>query len=165
MKKTLIILITLFIVSTTAYSQIKIGVINAQEIIQKTKKGQHIQRELESLQKNKQLEIERIEENLKKLQKDLSSPALSSDRREELSKEMVTKKENYNRLVQDAQKEVQMESQKALMSLQSEIMPEISDYGRNNGFTIIFDMTSSGIAYFDQTIDITNDIVNLIDAR
>ncbi|MCP4216899.1 MAG: OmpH family outer membrane protein, partial [bacterium] len=37
--------------------------------------------------------------------------------------------------------------------------------GKAKGFTLILDMTSSGIAYFDQAIDITADVIKAVDAK
>ncbi|MCP5107924.1 MAG: OmpH family outer membrane protein [bacterium] len=165
MKKSFILILTILTLSVFVFSEIKIGVINAQEIVQKTKKGNKIQKKLEGMQKQKQQQIETVQNDLKKLQKELSSPALNRDTREKKAREMEDKKIKYNRLIQDAQKEMQQASIKELQALQDEIMPLIQQLGQQKGFTVVFDMTSSGIAYFDKTIDITADVIKAVDAK
>jgi outer membrane protein len=165
MKKSLTLIFTILVLSVFVFSEVKIGVINAQDIIAKTKKGNEVQKKLEGLQNDSQQKVESLENDIKQLQKDLASPALNNDTREKKTREMEDKRISYNRLVQDAQKTIQEESQKELMALQREIMPLIQQIGETKGFTLILDMASSGIAYFDKTIDITDEVVKAVDAK
>lgn len=165
MKKSLILLITLLTLSVFAFSEVKIGVINAQEVIQKTKKGNAIQNKLEGLQKKKQQEIEGLKQSIEKLQKELASPALNQDTREKKTREMEDLRIRFNRVLQDAQKELQQKSQEEMMKLYKEIMPLIRELGKAQGFTLILDWGSAGIAYFDETIDITAEVIKVVDAK
>ncbi|MCP4146559.1 MAG: OmpH family outer membrane protein [bacterium] len=165
MKKTFIFVFTMLSLSLFVFSQVKIGVINAQEILQKTKKGVTIQKKLEGLQKKKQTEIEKLQNEIKTLSKDLGVPALSAEAREKKGRQLEDKKITYNRVLQDAQKEMQMKSQQELMNLQKEILPIIAELGKAKGYTLVLDMASSGIAYFDQGIDITAEVIKAVDAK
>lgn len=165
MKKSFTLIFTILILSVFVFAEVKIGVINAQDIIVKTKKGNEVQKKLEGLQTDAQQKVEALQNDIKQLQKDLASPALNNDTREKKTREMEDKRVSYNRLVQDAQKTIQEESQKELMALQREIMPIIQQIGQAKGFTLILDMASSGIAYFDKTIDVTDEVVKAVDAK
>jgi len=165
MKKSLILVFTILTLSFFMFSEVKIGVINAQEIIAKTKKGINVQKKLENLQKSKQQQLEGLQNVLKQLQKDAVSPALNAETREKKKREFEDKQIQYKRQLQDAQKDMSEATQKELAALQTEIMPLIQEIGKNKGFTLILDMTGSGIAYFDQAIDITNDVVKAVDAK
>jgi outer membrane protein len=165
MKKSFILIFTLLTLSLFVFSEVKIGVINAQEIIEKTQKGKKVQVKLENLQKQKQQQLEGMQKTIVQLQKELESPALNRDTREKKTRELEDKRIDYNRFIQDTQKEMQAKSQQELMNLQKEIMPLIQQIGKAKGFTIIFDMTSSGIAYFDETIDVTEEVVKAVDAK
>ena len=165
MKKSFILIFTLLTLSLFVFSEVKIGVINAQEIIEKTQKGKKVQAKLENLQKQKQQQLENLQKEIVQLQKDLESPALNRDTREKKTRELEDKRIDYNRFIQDTQKEMQAKSQQELLTLQKEIMPLIQQIGKAKGFSIIFDMTSSGIAYFDETIDVTDEVVKAVDAK
>lgn len=165
MKKSFTLIFTILALSVFVFSEVKIGVINAQDIIAKTKKGMEVQKKLEGLQNDAQQKVDTLQNEIKQLQKDLSSPALNNDTREKKNREMEDKRLSYNRLVQDAQKNIQEESQKELMNLQREIMPLIQQIGESQGFTLILDMANSGIAYFDKTIDITDQVVKAVDTK
>ncbi len=165
MKKSMILIFTILTLSVFVFSEVKIGVINAQEIMEKTKKGNQVQKKLESLQDTKRRQLQTKQQELEKLEKELNSPALNADTRARKTRQVQDKRIELQRMVEDAQNEMRQESQKELFELQKEIMPLIQEIGRSKGFTLILDMTSSGIAYFDQAIDITAEVIKAVDAK
>jgi outer membrane protein len=165
MKKSLILILTILTLSIFVYSEVKIGIINAQEIMAKTQKGIQVQKKLESLQKKKQGELQVKQDELKRLEKELSSPALNADTRARKTRDLQDKRIQMQRLVEDAEKLMRSETQKELTGLQREIMPLIQEIGKSKGFSVIFDVSSSGIAYFSSTIDITADVIKAVDAK
>jgi outer membrane protein len=165
MRKTLILVVTVLVMSAFAISQVKIGVVNAQEILQKTKKGVEIQKRLEQLQVKKQQELQTKQDDIKKLEKEVLSPALNQETREKKTLELQNKRKNLKRFIEDAQNEIQRESQKELVELEKAVMPLIDQIGKAKGFTIVFDITRPGIVYFDEAIDITGEVVKAFDAK
>jgi outer membrane protein len=165
MKKTLIFVLTVLLMSVYAFSQVKIGIINAQEIIAKTKRGVQIQKKLEGLQKQKTGELQTMQEQIKKLEKDLVSPALNNETRERKSLELQTKRTNFKRRYEDAQREFQRESGRELAALEKELIPLIEGIGKSKGYTLIFDRARSGIVYYNNSVDITAEVIQAIDAK
>jgi outer membrane protein len=165
MRKTLILVVTVLVISAFAISQVKIGVVNAQELLAKTKKGVEIQKRLEGLQQKKQNEMQAMQDAIKKLEKDVLSPALNQETREKKGLELQNKRKNLKRFIEDAQNEIQRESQKELVELEKAVMPLIDQIGKSKGFTIIFDITRPGIVYFDSAIDITPEVIKAFDAK
>jgi outer membrane protein len=165
MKKTFILVVTVLVMSAFAISQVKIGVVNAQEILAKTKKGIEIQNRLEKLQNNKQKELQAMQDEIKKLEKEVLSPALNDETREKKGLDLQNKRKDLKRYLEDAQNEIQRESQKELGELEKAVMPLIDQIGKSKGFTIIFDITRPGIVYFDQAIDITPEVISAFDAK
>ena len=165
MKKTLMVVFTILVLSVFVFSQVKIGVINAQQIIEKTKKGAQIQKKLESLQTQKQQQLQKMQEEIKKLEKDVLSPALNNATRESKSIELQSKKTQLKRTYEDAQREFQIASQKELLALEKELIPLIQNVGKAKGLTVIFDRARSGIVYLDNAVDITADIIKAVDAK
>jgi len=165
MKKTLMLVLTILVLSVFVFSQVKIGVIDAQQIIEKTKKGTQIQKKLENWQKKKQQELLTMQEEIKKLEKDVMSPALNNATRESKSLELQTKKTQLKRTYEDAQREFQLASQKELMALEKELIPLIQNVGKAKGLTVIFDRARSGIVYLDKAVDITGDVIKAVDAK
>jgi outer membrane protein len=165
MKKTIILLVTLVALCSFVFSEVKIGVIDAQQIIEKTKKGLEIQKRLEDWQKQKRSEMQKMQESIEKLRKELQSPALNNETREKKALELQTKQKEFKRYYEDAENEFRRRSGKEIMALEKELMPMIENLGKAKGFTIIFDISRPGIAYFDKAVDITPEIIKAVDAK
>lgn len=165
MKKRFVLAMAILTLSLYAFSEVKIGIINAQAVVENTKKGQRIQVELEALGKAKQAEMKKMQDELTLLEKEIASPALNAETRDKKTRQVQDKRINLQRYLEDAQKEVQAKTQSELMNFQKEIMPLIQEIGKAQGFSVIFDVTSAGIAYFDNTLDITSLVVKAVDAK
>ncbi|NIM14856.1 MAG: hypothetical protein GTO45_22955 [Candidatus Aminicenantes bacterium] len=165
MRRTIVLLIAIFVLNAFAFSEVKIGVINPQKIMDSTKKGIAIQKRLEKLQGEKQQKINAMQDEIKKLQKDVMSPALNNEARQRKNIELQEKQKTLKRYVEDARNEFARESKKEFLNLEKELMPLIENLGRQKGFTIIIDITRPGIVYYDKAIDITTDVIKAVDAK
>ncbi len=165
MKKTLILVLAILALSAYAYSEVKIGVINSQEIVMKTNRGKQIQTKLENLQKTKSNQLKTLNDEIKKLEKELLSPALNAATREKKSLDLQNKRTTFKRSYEDAQRDVQRESQKALVELEKELIPLIEGVGKSKGYTLIFDRARSGIIFAGPAVDITAEIIAAVDAK
>jgi len=165
MTKKILMFFALITASLFVFSEVKIGVINAQKVIQGTKKGREITKRLEELGQGKQQRVEQMRNEIKKLENELVSPALNAETRDKKSLELSNKQTQLKRFIEDAQREMQQKSQSELSKLREEVMPLITKIGKEKGFTVILDLSISGIAYFDQAIDITNEIIAEYDKK
>jgi outer membrane protein len=165
MKKSYLLIFTLLTFGLSMFSQVKIGVVNSQEILRKSKKGSQTLQKLEGLKKAREQKIQTLQEEFKRLEKELRSPALNVGTREKKVREAEDKRINLKRFVEDAQKEMYANSQKEFSVLQDELMPIIQQVGKSKGFTLILDIANPGIVYFDNTIDITADVIKATDAK
>jgi outer membrane protein len=165
MKKTIILMAAIFLLSAFAFSEIKIGVINPQKIMDSTKKGLEVQNRLQKLQNDKQKQGQAMQEEIKKLEKEVLSPALNNEARQKKTIELQEKQKALRRFAEDARNEFRLAYQKELAALEKEILPLIENLGKQKGFTVIFDVTTTGIAYYDQAIDITDEVIKAIDAK
>lgn len=165
MKKSYLLFFTLLTFGLSVFSQVKIGVINSQEILQKSKKGSQTLQKLEGLKKVREQKIQTLQEELKRLDKELRSPALNAGAREKKTRQAEDKRINLKRFVEDAQKEIYANSQKEFSVLQGELMPIIQQVGKARGFTLILDIANPGVVYFDNAIDITADVITATDVK
>ena len=159
MKKTSVLILSVLFMGAFIYAQTKVGVINPDEVILKTTRGKQVKQKLEKLAKEFQQKTIKKENEIKKLEKDLVSPALNSETRERKSLELQNKKTNLKRFAEDSRKEWQAQWGKEMRKLTNEIMPIIEKIGKLKNYTLIFDYKNSGISYFDKTIDITNEVI------
>jgi Skp family chaperone for outer membrane proteins len=118
MKKTLSFVIASFVLNIFAFSQVKIGITDAQKIIEKSNKGTQIQNRLAQLQQKKKKQLQEMQSSIKKLEKEVISPALNQDIRDKKSRELQAKRTQLKRFYEDAQREIQRESQRELLALE-----------------------------------------------
>ena len=109
MKKTLVLIFTIFTLGAFIYAETKIGVINPDEVILKTIRGKQVKQKLEKLAKKLQQQTTKKENEIKKLEKDLVSPALNAETRDRKSVELQNKKTNLKRFAEDSRKEWQLQ--------------------------------------------------------
>jgi len=163
MRKVVIAALIVFLLSGFILAEVKIGIINAQKLIEGTKKGRALSDKLEKFGKEKQDQITAMQNEIKKIEKELVSPALNEATKEKKALDMQNKRTDLKRFVEDSQRGMQNLTQVEMQALQEEIKPIIQQIGRTKGLTIILEITA--VAYFDESVDITDDIIRIMDSR
>src|SRR5271165_721851 len=127
-----------------AQSNGKVGVINIQSALVSTKDGQKAAGELEakSMPKKKAIDGKQSEINNLKDQLQKGQNALSDTAKQELIRNIDVKTKSLNRDMEDAQAELDAEQQKILQDLGGRMMAVIDKYAKDNGFTLILDVSS-----------------------
>jgi outer membrane protein len=145
----------------------KVGVISVQGAIVGTKDGQKASQQLQTQfapkQKDvqsRQTEITQAEDQLRK-----GGNLMSEDKRNQMARDIDEKKKRLQRDVQDDQEELQQAQQRALQGLGQRMMGVIEKYAKDNGYTMILDVSNPNtpVLYASSGIDITQDIVSLYD--
>ena len=162
-KKQWLILI-LLVFSVSVFAEVKIGVINADEVIRRTARGKEAIKRLESLGILKQKKIAEMRNEIKKLENDLLSPAVKSEVKQTKNLLLQDKQTKLNRYIQDSRREYELKFKTEMEKLQQEVMPVITRIGKSMGYTIIFDARVAGISYFEKKIDITDLVIKEYDS-
>jgi outer membrane protein len=163
MKKTLSILSIILIFSVLAFSEVKIGIINAQKLVEESKKGKEIAEKFEKMKNEKESQFNTMQNEVAKIEKELLSPALNNETREKKSIDLQNKKTELKRFAEDSQQELQLSLEKELNILKNEIKPIIDQLGKEKGFTIILEVPA--VAYYDPAADITDEIIKIMDSK
>jgi outer membrane protein len=160
----------LFCAGLGAYAQqppSKVGVISIQGAIVGTKDGQKASQELDTKFVPKNKEFQSRQSELTQLQEQLSKggTVMAEDKRNQLARDIDEKKKRLERDMQDAEEDLRGEQQKVLSSLGQRMMAIIEKYAKDNGFSLILDVSNQNtpVLYASTGIDITQDIVSLYD--
>lgn len=160
----------LFCLAAGAFAQqapAKVGVISIQGAIVGTKDGQKASQELDSKFVPKKKDFDTRQTEIAQLQDQYNKGGqlMSEDKRNQLARDIDEKKKRLERDMQDAQEELQGEQQKILQSLGQRMMAVIEKYAKDNGYTMILDVSNPNtpVLYASSGIDITQDIVSLYD--
>jgi outer membrane protein len=145
----------------------KIAVISMQGAIVNTKEGKQAADELQAKAAPKRKELEIKQNEIKALQDQLQKGqnTLSDATKLELQRSIEQKGKQLQRDVDDANADFDQEQQKILQQLVAKVQVVIEKYARDNGITLVVDVSSpqAPFAYASPTIDITKDIIELYD--
>ena len=156
-----------FAFGANAQTANKVGVISVQGAIVGTKDGQKASQALDTKFAPKKKDFDTRQSELAQMQDQYNKGGnlMSDDKRNQLARDVDEKKKRLERDMQDAQEELQGEQQKLLQSLGQRMMAVIEKYAKDNGYTMILDVSSPNtpVLYASSGIDITQDIVALYD--
>lgn len=165
MKKNLFLIFSLVVLSAFVFAEIKIGIINPQVVLQNSAKGKETIERLKSLQLSKQKKYENMQKEIDALEKETMSPALNQEARDKKTLDMQNKRVEIKRFAEDAQKESMAVQQKEFESIQRDLMPIIEKIAKADGYSLILDLNTAGVTYFEPGIDITEKVVKAYDAQ
>jgi len=159
--------LALAVTLTASAQQGKFAVINIQGALMGTKDGQKAAAELNSktAPKKKELELKQNEINGLQDQLNKGSNTLSETAKSDLYKKIEYQKKALQREVEDAQADLEADQQKILQQLGEKILSVIQKYSRDNGYTLVVDVSSpqTPVLWASPSIDITKEIIELYD--
>jgi outer membrane protein len=88
---------------------------------------------------------------------------MSEERREGVEADLTQRRRDLERLVRDAEADLGRKRAKGVRELEEAVASVIGDYAERNGYTLI--LQRDFCAYAVPSIDVSSDIVRLIDAR
>lgn len=151
----------------TAPPATKVGIINIQSAIVSTKDGQKAANDIQSRFSPRKAELDKKQGEVAQLQDQLNKGrnTLSEEARQQLMREIDQKTKSLNRDTEDARAELDQEEQKIMSELGGRIMAVIDKYAKDNGYSVILDVSSpqTPVLYAANNIDITKDIIELYD--
>src|ERR1700733_14260436 len=159
--------LALAVTLTASAQQGKFAVINIQGALMGTKDGQKAAAELQAKTAPKKKELEQKQNDINALQDQLNkgSNTLSDSAKSDLYKNIEYKKKKPQREIEDAQADLEAEQQKLLSQLGQKILAVIEKYARDNGITMVVDVSSpqTPVLYASPSVDITKEIIELYD--
>jgi outer membrane protein len=145
----------------------KIGVINVQSALIGTQEGKKAAADLQATRAPKTKELQEKQAEIKSLQESLQrgGNAMADSAKAELVRSIDEKTKAFNRELEDAQSDWQDQQNRVLDVLLRKMQAVIDKYGRDNGFSLIVDVSNpnSPIVFASNAIDITKNIIDLYD--
>ena len=166
--KLALLTIALVALVSFGYAQaiVKIGVVNSQDVLEKSAEGKKIMAQLQEKDKRNSGELSRRDEEIRVLQTKINTQrlTLTQDALMNLSTDLEKKQTERKRFAEDSYREMQDLTQRFFQQIQNELIPIIEQIGKEKGLDIIFDLRQSGAVYFSPTVDLTQDVIKRYDA-
>ncbi len=152
--------------SGMAQLEVKIGVVNSQEVLEKSVEGKRVLAQLQDKDKRNQAELSRRDEEIQELQTRLNTQrlTLTQEALRNLTTDLERKQTERRRFYEDAGREMNETAERLFQKVQNELLPIIEQVGKEKGLDMIFDLAKSGAIYFSPTIDFTQEVISRYDA-
>lgn len=158
--------LALAVVAPLAAQEMKIAVIDTEQILLNSTTGKKALEQLKALRTQKEEEGKKLQDELEALRDRLNEGRLSlaEDRIRTMEKELEDKSIALRRFQDDANRDLNKRRDEVLAQVDSKVMPIINAYGKEQGFDLIFRKFESGLIYADEGSDITPEVIRRLDA-
>jgi outer membrane protein len=162
---TFVVVLSIILAGSYALAGDRIGFIDLRKIMIQSKAGKTASLEFRKAVEKDKAVIQERETELKRLKEELEKQRLI------LTPDAVTTKEldyqrkfrDYQRMVKDSKEELELKDQELSRRLIPEILKVVNDIGGKEGYTMILDVSTQGLAYHSRKNDITDKVVKKFD--
>ncbi len=150
---------------SAVYAQSKIGIINSQEVLEKSAEGKRVIARIQERDKQYQANIAKLDEEIRTLQTSLNTQRLTMTDEAAMAKQADLEKKTTDRkrMAEDAYAGMQELTNRLFKKVQDELIPLVEQLGKERGYEIIFDLQKSGAAWFNPAIDLTPELIKRYD--
>ena len=149
-----------------AHEGTRVGIVDADLVIQDSAKGKAFFAEYENIIKAKQTEIKAKRDELVEKQKDAQAKAasLSDDKKIELGRELERMQTDLKRMREDAERETQGVLNARLDEFRKELAPLIRQVAQDKNLDMVLNYgPNSNLVYFSDAVNITADVIKKYD--
>ena len=143
-------------------SELPIGVVDPQRILQETVKGQRLSDTLNAFMKDRQTLVELEQRELRKLESELmaQSSVLSQQARERKEEQFREKMNGYQQKVADLNREVQEKQRELQNEFRRQVQKVVSVIAERRGLGLVLEQgVNSGTLFYRPALDISTDII------
>lgn len=149
----------------TAQQTLDVAVVDLLKAFEVSSAGQQVVDQLKNKEQEIRNEITGIENEAQKLQTKYNTQklTLTMDAQQQLLADIDRLRTKRSRVEEDRTKEFRDLQMRLFGKLRNEILPVVDNIAREKGFSLVLDVSSSGVVYFNQTIDITEEVIKRYD--
>jgi outer membrane protein len=148
-------------------SEYKFAFVDLQEALNLCKGGQDAKEKFAKEVEKAEEKLSSQQEELKRLKEILEkqSTMLSEEARKEKEWDYQTKLRDFKRLYQDSQDELKAKDSEVTKEILQGLVILVQEYGKEGGFTFIFEKSESALLYADKPMDVTEEIIKIYDQK
>lgn len=145
----------------------KIGYVNMQEVINKSKLGRQAQETLKEKFGDKRQKLAEEQQSMRQLQQtlDKDKALMSQKELDKKTAEIQERKKKFQQQVAQLQKEVAQEENKLAQQILEPAPAIIAAAAKNKQVSAVFERRQSGLLYIDEGLDLTAEVIKRLDAK
>lgn len=163
----IIVLVILLLASSNSWSseKIRIAVVDLNKCIRESLKGKRLYRRLEDKRDILQKKVNQKEAELKKLQDELKKQAmmLSPEALRKKRRLFRRKQQEYRYFLEDAQDELKAEEARGIKKIIVGLKKVIAKIAKKKGYTFVLEKSKGGVLYNKPATDITAEVIREFD--
>ncbi|PXF57707.1 MAG: hypothetical protein C4B58_08940 [Deltaproteobacteria bacterium] len=147
--------------------QVKIAVINMQNVVRKSVAGQKAMKKLNKKFEGLQKKLKAKQDELKAFKEDLGekAPLMNEDAKAEKEREYKKAIRDFKDQSDDAQFEMRQAESKSMEPVLKELEKVVTSIGEKGGYTIILEKNMPGIYFNASEVDITDEVIRAYDNK
>lgn len=149
-----------------AFQGTKVGIVDADTVIQSSERGKAFLKDLEAFSQAKRQELDIKQKELATFQKDLQTKvaSMSAAKKADTQRKAEELVKNIKRLREDAQREAELKLKEGLDEIRKEMIPIIREVALEKDLDMVLNMgPQSQVVYFHDRINITQEVIKKYD--
>ncbi len=140
---------------------VKIGYVDLQRALNDSAAGKKAKEQFKVQVDRLQVELKKQKDELDALKSQLEKKALviKEEERRNLEKDYQRRLRDFERSYKDSQSELQTKDSELTNELLKELQVVIEEFGRQGGYTVILEQSSSSVLYGAPEVDLTDKII------
>ena len=164
------ILLSLLVLATAAGAaaqQMKIGYVDLQRALNESDAGKRAKERFKTQVDKLQADLKKQKDQLDSLKDQLEKKAsvMKEDDARDMQKDYEKKLRDFERNYKDSQGELQQKDNELTVELLKELQGVIEQFGKEGGYSIILEQSSSSVLYGSPELDLTEQIIARYNAR
>jgi len=145
----------------------KIGYVNMQEVIDKSKPGRQAQETLKEKFGDRRQKLAEKQESIRQLQQtlDKDKALMSQKELDKKTAEIGKRKKKFQQQVAELQKEIAQEENKLANQILKPTPAIIATVAKDKQVSAVFERRQSGLLYIDEGLDLTAEVIKRLDAK
>jgi outer membrane protein len=157
-KLSISILVSLTLLSFNAAAEFKAAYINSGTILKEAPQTRAADEAMKAEFASRQQALRSVADEIKKEESNLQKDAaiMSAEQRSKMEAALNEKKRKFQFDAQSLQEDADLRRKQELQKLRTSISKIIQDYAKKQGYDLVF---TEGVAYADEKVDITDEIL------
>ncbi len=168
MKRLFLLILGIAMMTGTAWAaDAKLGYIDMQRALNLSEAGKTAKSQLQEKLKKYQEQINSKQADLGKLKNDLEKQGmtLNETARAAKEKDYQQRLKDFQRFTKDAEEDLQARDAEFTKKILEKLEKIVYDYGKKNGYSMIFNAPGAWLLYADKTVDLTDEIMKVLNAE
>ena len=149
----------------SAQQALKVGVINSQRAFETSSEGKKNAAQLQERNNKIKSDMARMDNEIKQIETKISTQrmTLSPEALMQLQSDLDKKTTGRTRYQEDTARDLQKLQYDIVQKVRTEMVGVVDAIAKEKGLDLVLDLGSSGVVYFNKTIEITDEVIKRYD--